>query len=34
VQKAGLAMAAPVGRALGYGATYTPDVTAPAIPAV
>ena len=34
VQKAGLAMAAPLGRALGYGPTYTPEITAPAIPAV
>ena len=34
LQKAGLAMAAPLGRALGYGPTYTPEVTAPAIPAV
>ena len=34
VQRAGLAMAAPLGRALGYSATYTPEVTSPAIPAV
>src|SRR5881397_1560575 len=34
LQKAGLVMAAPLGRALGYGPTYTPEVTAPAIPAV
>jgi len=34
LQKAGLAMAAPLGRALGYGPTYTPEITAPAIPAV
>src|SRR6266550_6122255 len=34
LQKAGLAMAAPLGRALGYGPTYTSEVTAPAIPAV
>jgi mannose-6-phosphate isomerase-like protein (cupin superfamily) len=34
VQKAGLAMGAPLGRGLGYRATYTPEVDAPAIPAV
>jgi mannose-6-phosphate isomerase-like protein (cupin superfamily) len=34
VQRAGLAMGAPLGRALGYSATYTPEVTSPAIPAV
>ena len=34
LQKAGLAVAAPLGRALGYSPTYTPDVNAPAIPAV
>src|SRR6266480_981737 len=34
LQKAGLALAAPLGRALGYGPTYTPEVTAPPIPAI
>jgi quercetin dioxygenase-like cupin family protein len=34
LQNAGLAVAAPLGRALGYGPTYTPDVNAPAIPAL
>jgi hypothetical protein len=34
LQRAGLAMVAPLGRVLGYGPTYTPEVTAPAIPAV
>jgi hypothetical protein len=34
VQRAGLVLAAPLGRALGYGPTYTPEVTTPAIPAI
>src|SRR5205823_5189841 len=34
LQKAGLALAAPLGRALGYGPTYAPEVTAPPIPAI
>jgi len=34
LQKAGLALGAPLGRGLGYRATYTPEVDAPAIPAV
>jgi quercetin dioxygenase-like cupin family protein len=34
VQRAGLVLAAPFGRALGYGPTYMPEVTTPAIPAV
>ena len=29
-----LVLAAPLGRALGYGPTHTPEVTTPAIPAV
>src|SRR5947207_5501175 len=33
LQRAGLAMGAPLGRALGYRATYTPEVNVPAIPA-
>jgi hypothetical protein len=34
VQRAGLVLAAPLGRVLGYGPTYTPEVTTSAIPAV
>ena len=34
LQKAGLAMGAPLGRGLGYRPTYTPEVDAPVIPAV
>jgi mannose-6-phosphate isomerase-like protein (cupin superfamily) len=34
LQRAGLALAAPLGRALGYGSTYTPEAPAAAIPAV
>jgi mannose-6-phosphate isomerase-like protein (cupin superfamily) len=34
LQKAGLAVGAPLGRSLGYRPTYTPEVDAPAIPAV
>jgi hypothetical protein len=34
LQKAGLALGAPLGRGLGYRPTYTPEVDAPAIPAV
>jgi quercetin dioxygenase-like cupin family protein len=34
LQRAGLAMAAPLGRALGYGPTYTPQAPAAAVPAV
>jgi hypothetical protein len=34
LQKAGLMLGAPLGRALGYRPTYAPEVTAPAIPAV
>jgi mannose-6-phosphate isomerase-like protein (cupin superfamily) len=34
LQKAGLALGAPLGRTLGYRPTYTPEVNVPAIPAV
>jgi quercetin dioxygenase-like cupin family protein len=34
LQRAGLGLGAPLGRALGYGPTYAPDVETPAIPAV
>jgi quercetin dioxygenase-like cupin family protein len=34
LQKAGLALGAPFGRALGYRPTYAPEVNVPAIPAV
>src|SRR6476659_6376139 len=34
LQRAGLALGAPLGRALGYRSTYTPAMNAPAIPAV
>jgi mannose-6-phosphate isomerase-like protein (cupin superfamily) len=34
LQRLGLALGAPVGRALGYRPTYTPEVDAPPIPAV
>ncbi|MGZ8707927.1 MAG: cupin domain-containing protein [Gaiellaceae bacterium] len=34
LQKAGLALGAPIGRALGYSSTYAPGAGAPAIPAV
>jgi quercetin dioxygenase-like cupin family protein len=34
IQRAGLALGAPVGRALGYRPTYVPEVTAPAVPVV
>ena len=34
LQKAGLALGAPLGRGLGYRPTYVPEVDAPAIPAV
>jgi hypothetical protein len=34
LQKAGLALGAPLGRALGYRPTYAPEVNVPAIPAV
>lgn len=34
LQKVGLAIGAPLGRALGYTPAYAPDVSAPAIPAV
>jgi quercetin dioxygenase-like cupin family protein len=34
VQKLGLALGAPLGRALGYSSTYAPNVNTPAIPAV
>jgi len=34
LQKAGLALGAPLGRGLGYRPTYTPEVHTPAIPAV
>jgi mannose-6-phosphate isomerase-like protein (cupin superfamily) len=34
LQRAGLAMGAPLGRGLGYRPTYTPEVDAPAIPAI
>src|SRR3954451_10626718 len=34
IQRAGLALGAPFGRALGYGPTYAPEVIGPAIPAV
>jgi quercetin dioxygenase-like cupin family protein len=33
MQRAGLALGAPLGRALGYRSTYTPEVSVPAIPA-
>ena len=34
LQRAGLALGAPLGRALGYRSTYPPAINAPAIPAV
>ena len=34
LQRAGLAVGAPVGRLLGYGATYEPHAGTPAVPAV
>ena len=34
LQRAGLALGAPLGRVLGYRSTYTPAMNAPAIPAV
>jgi len=34
LQKAGLALGAPIGRGLGYRPTYVPEINAPAIPAV
>jgi hypothetical protein len=34
IQRAGLALGAPLGRSLGYRPTYAPEVTAPALPAV
>ena len=34
LQKAGLALGAPLGRGIGYRPTYEPDTTAPAVPAV
>jgi quercetin dioxygenase-like cupin family protein len=34
IQRAGLALGAPFGRALGYRPTYAPEVSAPAVPAV
>jgi quercetin dioxygenase-like cupin family protein len=33
LQRVGLALGAPVGKALGYGSIYTPEVKSPAIPA-
>jgi hypothetical protein len=34
VQRAGLALGAPIGRLFGYGATYEPQAGTPALPAV
>jgi len=34
LQRAGLALGAPLGRLLGYGATYEPQAGTPALPAV
>jgi quercetin dioxygenase-like cupin family protein len=34
LQRAGLALGAPLGRGLGYRPTYTPETTAPAVPAL
>jgi hypothetical protein len=34
LQRAGLALGAPLGRLFGYGATYEPEAGTPALPAV
>jgi len=34
MQRAGLALGAPLGRVLGYGATYEPQAGTPVLPAV